>query len=185
MSNRLRWLRVALTRRIEWQSLNNRQRTAARATTLRVQPEKVHSTLVLYRQHPTSTNVVCSSLTRRIRTTGNDLAKAGLDAANQHAKSPTIDSALFAYHIWGIRPFSERFHYGCCARSAVGGFVYGLLQSSKQSPLIRVQTRLYIRPCCGDAISRPSMYTHSGSSKGRWAQRPRSSAGLAGADILI
>ena len=54
----------------------------------------------------------------------------------------------------------------------VGGnarFVYGLPQSSKQLVSIRVQTRLYIRPLVGDAISWPSMYAHSGSSKGQWA----------------
>jgi len=33
--------------------------------------------------------------------------------------------------------------------------------------LIRYQTRLYIRPCGGDAISWPSMYTLSRASKGR------------------
>jgi len=64
-------------------------------------------------------------------------------------------------------------------------FVYGLLQSSKQLLSIRVQTRLYIRPLCGDAISGPSMYAHSGSSKGQWALGPQSSAGLTGADIFI
>ena len=48
-------------------------------------------------------------------------------------------------------------------------FVYGLPQSSKQLLSIRVQTRLYIRPLVGDAISWPSMYAHSGSSKGQWA----------------
>jgi hypothetical protein len=69
--------------------------------------------------------------------------------------------------------------------SATGCFVYGLLQSSKQLPLIRIQTRLYIRPLCGDAISWPSMYAHSGSSKGPWALGPQSGAGLTGADIFI
>jgi len=71
------------------------------------------------------------------------------------------------------------------ANLAIVRFVYGLLQSSKQKPLIRVQTRLYIRPCSGDAISGPSMYAHSGSSKGQWARGPQSGAGLAGADIFI
>ena len=33
---------------------------------------------------------------------------------------------------------------------------------------IRVKTRLYIRPLFGDAISGPSMYAHSDSSKGPW-----------------
>ena len=44
---------------------------------------------------------------------------------------------------------------------------------------------MYIWPLGGDAISGPSMYAHSGSSKGQWALGPQSGAGLTGADIFI
>jgi len=44
---------------------------------------------------------------------------------------------------------------------------------------------MYIWPFGGDAISWPTMYAHSGSSKGQWALRPQSGIGFTGADISI
>jgi hypothetical protein len=44
---------------------------------------------------------------------------------------------------------------------------------------------MYIWPLIGDAISGPTMCTHSGSSKGQWALGPQSGVGFAGADFLI
>ena len=44
---------------------------------------------------------------------------------------------------------------------------------------------MYIWPLGGDAISGPTMYAHSGSSKGQWALGPQSGIGFAGADISI
>jgi ribonuclease Z len=42
-----------------------------------------------------------------------------------------------------------------------------------------------IRPIGGDAISWPTMYAHSGSSKGQWTLGPQSRTGSTGADIFI
>ena len=44
---------------------------------------------------------------------------------------------------------------------------------------------MYIWPFGGDAISWPTMYAHSGSSKGQWARGPQSGIGFTGADISI
>ncbi len=44
---------------------------------------------------------------------------------------------------------------------------------------------MYIWPLFGDAISWPTMYAHSGSSKGQRALGPHTGVGFTGADISI
>jgi hypothetical protein len=44
---------------------------------------------------------------------------------------------------------------------------------------------MYIWPFDGDAISWPTMYAHSGSSKGQWALGPQTGVGFTEADIFI
>lgn len=48
----------------------------------------------------------------------------------------------------------------------------------QRATFFRCKTRMYIRPFGGDAISRPTKYTHPGSSMGQWTQRPQTSTGF-------